>query len=458
MPRPARRIPAPRAMIVAPQPEAGGGRRRRARRRRQWLDAVLACAFTQGVVDPMMCGIAGLGVLMLHDPRTGRQVVFDGLAPCPAAAHESMWSNLFERECSDGYGFVLRGAVNEMGRTAVTVPAILRIFADAHAEHGRTPWGELFGGAIDCARRGWMVRPHVHTMMAMDESAYGRVSTAEKLKLTEDAARLYLRADGTPRRPGEMVVNPDLAATLETIARDGADAFYAGEIARRIAADMAAHGGLITEADLAAVRSRRVAPLRVAHAGREIVLPPPPAGGIFVGEMLRILAHFDLPAMGHNSAAAIRVLAEAMKIAGLDKDAHVGDPDFVEVPVDRLLGDAHTAAAAERIRRGERASLVRRAPSRRAPHHLLRRCRRHGGERDAYARRALRRRGAGARLHAERGDELVRSAARPRHLYAPASGATPLMSRCWSWKAAGRSRRRPHPAAPGSAWRSPRCW
>jgi len=359
MGRPARRVPPARAMIVAPQPEAveagaavlaAGGNA---------LDAVLACAFTQGVVDPMMCGIAGLGVMVLHDPKTGRQIVFDGLAPCPAAAHQTMWSNRFQRECSDGYGFVLDGAVNEMGRTAATVPAILRIFADAHGEFGRMDWSSLFDGAIACARDGWMVRPHVHTMMAMDESAYGRVSTAEKLKLTEDGARLYLRADGTPKRPGERVVNPELAATLALIARDGADAFYTGEIARRIVADMETHGGLITAADLAAVRSRRVAPLRVTHAGRTLVLPPPPAGGIFVGEVLRILSHFDLPALGHNSAAMIAILAEAMKIAGLDKDTHVGDPDFVPVPVDTLLGDAHTGDAADRIRRGERASLAR---------------------------------------------------------------------------------------------------
>jgi gamma-glutamyltranspeptidase/glutathione hydrolase len=346
-------------MIVAPQPEAveagaavlaAGGNA---------MDAVVACALAQGVVDPMMCGIGGLGVITLHDPRSGTQVVFDGLAPCPAAAHAEMWTDLFQGECADGYGFVLRGAVNEMGRSAATVPCILRTFADAHAAFGRLPWAALFDGAIACAREGWMVRPHVHAMMAMDETAYGRVNTAEKLTLTEDGARLYLRADGTPKRPGDRVVNPDLAETLAVIARDGAAAFYTGDIAHRIAADMAAHGGLITLEDLAAVRARRVEPLRVPYRGRTLVLPPPPAGGVFVGEVLRILEHFDLPAMGHNSPAMVAVLAEAMKIAGLDKDRHVGDPDFVAVPLERLLGDAHAAEAAARIRAGERAALTR---------------------------------------------------------------------------------------------------
>lgn len=359
MPRPLRRIPTPRAMIVAPQPEAveagaavlaAGGNA---------IDATLACAFTQGVVDPMMCGLGGLGVLTIHDPKTGTQVVLDGLSPCPAGAHAEMWSNLFERECTDGYGFVLTGAPNEVGHASVTVPSILRAFADAHAAFGRMPWSSLFDGAIACARDSWMVRPHVHAMFVSDERAYGRVNIAEKLGHTPDGARLYLRPDGTPKRPGDRVVNPDLAATLATIARDGADAFYTGDIARRIAADMAAHGGLITEADLAAIRCRRVEPLRVVFRGRTLVLPPPPAGGIFVAEVLRILENFDLPSMGHNSAAMVAVLAEAMKIAGLDKDWHVGDPDFVDIPVDRLLSDAYAADCAARIKAGEKTSLAR---------------------------------------------------------------------------------------------------
>lgn len=359
MSRPARRVPPARAMIVAPQPEAveagaavlaAGGNA---------IDAALACAFTQGVVDPMMCGLGGLGVLTVHDPKTGTQIVFDGLSPCPAAAHETMWEALFERECTDGYGFVLKGAPNEVGRGAVTVPSILRTFAEAHAQFGRLPWAALFDGAIACARDGWMIRPHVHTMMVADESAYGRIGIAQKLAHTPDSARLYLRADGTPKKPGERVLNPDLAATLETVARDGADTFYTGEIARRIAADMAAHGGLITEADLAAVRARRVEPLRVPYHGRTLVLPPPPAGGIFIAEVLRILQHFDLPRMGHNSPAMIAVLAEAMKIAGIDKDRHVGDPDFVAIPLHRLLSDGYAHECAARIRAGERASLAR---------------------------------------------------------------------------------------------------
>jgi len=154
-------------------------------------------------------------------------------------------------------------------------------------------------------------------------------------------------------------VNPALADTLDTIARDGADAFYRGDIAAAIVADMAAHGGLITRADLENFRPRREAPLSIPYRGRRIALPPPPAGGIFVAEMLRILERFDLVSLGHNSAEYIRIVAEAMLIAGRDKDEHIGDPDFAPAPLEMLLSDQYADACALGIVAGRRTSLTR---------------------------------------------------------------------------------------------------
>src|SRR3712207_3503275 len=251
MPRPERRLPEPRAMIVAPQPEAveagvavlaSGGNA---------LDAVLACALAQAVVDPAMCGIGGLGVLHGLDPATGDHRLLEGFATCPAACTEGMWEAPFERECPDGYGYVLRGPANELGHRAVATPGILRVLAEAHRRWGRRPWAGLFEPAIALATEGWLVRPHVATMFALDESGYGRLPYREKLAFTEDGARLYLRPDGSPKRLGDAVRNPDLAGTLGTLAREGAEDFYSGSIARRIADEMASRGGLLSAADLA---------------------------------------------------------------------------------------------------------------------------------------------------------------------------------------------------------------
>jgi gamma-glutamyltranspeptidase/glutathione hydrolase len=359
IPPPPRRVPRASAMIVAPQPEAveagaailaSGG---------SAMDAVIACALAQGVVDPMMCGLGGLGVMQVLDPASGVHTVLDGLSTAPLGVREDLWADRFERECPDGFGYVIRGNINELGHTAVTTPGILRVLSKAHARFGRMSWSGLFDPAVALAEEGWLVRPHVATMFHLNETAYGRRPYADKLALTEDGRRLYLRPDGTPKRLGDRVVNPELAGTLRQVARDGAECLYAGALGARILQDMRHHGGLLTAEDLAGFTPEERAPLCITYRGHTIALPPPPAGGIMVAQILRILERFDLTVLGHNSPAYIQLVAEAMKIAGRDKDRHIGDPRFIAPPLDRLLSDTYADACAEAIRRGERTALTR---------------------------------------------------------------------------------------------------
>jgi gamma-glutamyltranspeptidase/glutathione hydrolase len=359
MPQPPRRLPEARAMVVAPQPEAAEAGAAMLAAGGNALDAALAAALTQGVVDPMMCGIGGIATMQVYDPASGTHLVMNGLGTCPGAATPDMWARDFLGECSDGFGFRVKGYANELGPLAVTVPGAVKVFAEAHARLGRKPWAALFGPAIGFAEEGWIIRPHVHTMFTMNEAPYGRLSYADKLAYTEDGKRLYLRPDGSLKRLGDAVRNPDLAATLRVLARDGAAAFYEGEIARRIVAEMEQRGGLVSLADLAGFRATISAPIKVGYRGYDVAVAEPPAGGVVVAEMLRILERFDLQALGHNSAEYIRVVAEAMKIAGADKEAHIGDPVFNPAPLEMLLGDAYADGCAGRIRAGERASLTR---------------------------------------------------------------------------------------------------
>ncbi|MCX7373100.1 MAG: gamma-glutamyltransferase, partial [Alphaproteobacteria bacterium] len=142
--RPIRRLPEPRAMIVAPQPEAVVAGEEILHAGGNALDAAIGCALAQGVVDPMMCGMGGLGVLRIHDPVRGLHAVWDGLSTAPAAARAEMFAERFTGECGDGYGYILSDHANELGHQAVTVPGILAAFSAAHAEAGRLPWAELF--------------------------------------------------------------------------------------------------------------------------------------------------------------------------------------------------------------------------------------------------------------------------------------------------------------------------
>ena len=150
-----------------------------------------------------------------------------------------------------------------------------------------------------------------------------------------------------------------MARTLERIAKGGAEIFYHGEIAEEIEADMKAGGGLLSRHDLATYETTRTDPLMGSYRGYEIATNHPPGGGIMLIEMLNILEAFDLAGLGHNSADYIRVVAEAMKAATADKDAFVGDPAFVEVPLARLTGKAHAADLSARIKAGERLSVTR---------------------------------------------------------------------------------------------------
>lgn len=347
-----------KAMVVSAQPEASEAGVEILRAGGNAVDAAIAGALVQGVVDPLMCGVAGFGGMALYLPDRAHHGYIDFHAPAPQRATPTMWESLIEGEARDGYGFILKGRVNDIGYQSVCVPAALKAYHEAHTAYGRLPWSDVVQPAIDWAERGWTVRPHVHWFWTQDDQL-GRAPNPARIAYTASGRRLFCREDGTPKRVGDRVVNPDLAAVLSLVAKGGADAFYRGETADRIVADMAAHGGLITHADLADYRPLHNAPLWGDYRDFRIATNQPPGGGAMLLQMLNILEHFDLRALGHNSSEYLRVVAEAMKQATIDKDACIGDPAFVDVPLPRLLAKDYARETAERIRRGNKAEVPR---------------------------------------------------------------------------------------------------
>jgi len=346
-----------KGMIVAPQPEAVEAGALALREGGNCVDAAVACGLVQGVVDPFMAGIAGFGSMQIYMPAKGAHTTIDFHGKVPAAATPEMWADLIEGETRDGFGFILKGWVNDIGYQAITVPGSLKAYGEAHAQFGTLPWARVVAPAIARAEEGFVVRPHVHRFWT-DSSDMGRAPNPERNRATPAAAKLYADAAGDPLKPGTCIKNPDLAKTLRRIAESGADIFYTGDLAAEIDADMAAHGGLLSAADLAAYETTRSEPLWSDYRGLRIATNQPPGGGIMLVEMLNILENFDLAAMGHNSPEYIRVVCEAMKRATIDKDAHVGDPAFAAIP-DHLTDKAYAAEAADAIKRGEVAHVVR---------------------------------------------------------------------------------------------------
>jgi len=347
-----------KGMVVCPQPEAAESGIEVLRAGGNAVDAAVACAFAQTVVDPLMCGIAGFGTAAVYLPGSATHEYVDFHAPAPLAARPDMWEHLLEGEARDGFGFYVKGRVNDIGAQSVAVPATLRGLRRMHERHGHMPWDELVAPAIEWAREGYFVRPAMHLFWT-DEPLPGRAANRERLAYSEAGRQLYCRPDGSPKTIGTPLVNPDYAATLEIIARNGDEPFYRGDIARRMIEDLAAAGGILGLADLERYEPKYREPLKGRYKDRLITTNQPPGGGAMLIEMLNILQAVEAGSLPHNSPEYIRTVCEAMKIATADKDRLIGDPDFVDVPLDQILSEAYAKQQANRIRAGKRATVPR---------------------------------------------------------------------------------------------------
>jgi gamma-glutamyltranspeptidase / glutathione hydrolase len=338
-------------MVTAPQPEAVEVGLECLRAGGNAVDAAIAAALVQTVVDPQMCGLAGFGTLHVYMPSRYVHTTLDFHGRSPLGVRPDMWQHLVLREAEDGWGFILKGRVNELGYGAITTPRTLAAFDLALKRFGTWSLRDLLQPAIAYCEEGFQVRPHMACFWNAPPTL-GREANIMMLTALPATRKIYMKHDGRVLEVGDVLRNPDMGATLRHIAKNGVDDFYRGEIARRIVADMRANGGLLTEADLVTCAPEDIAPLWGTYRGHRIATNNPPGGGIMLLEMLNILEQFDLRALGHNSSEYIHVVAEAMKIATADKDAKVGDPRFVDVPVAELTSKAYASAKADAIRRG----------------------------------------------------------------------------------------------------------
>ncbi|TBW38637.1 gamma-glutamyltransferase [Siculibacillus lacustris] len=297
------------------------------------VDAAVAVGYALAVVDPCCGNIGGGGFLTLRlADGTARFVDFRETAP--AASVRDMYLDAAGRPNTDA---------SLTGWRASGVPGTVAGLDLALARWGSKPRAEVMAPAIRLARDGFVLaRPDT------DILARGTA----RLAADPEAARLFLAPGGGTRAPGDRLIQSDLAATLEAIAAGGAEAFYRGPIAAKVAAAMRAHGGTLTEDDFAAYRAVERDPIRCSYRGhRLITAPPPSSGGVTLCLILGVLEGWDMTAAGWHSAAAVHRTVEAMRHAFYLRNTLLGDPDFVTVPVERLLAPAHLAALRARIER-----------------------------------------------------------------------------------------------------------
>jgi gamma-glutamyltranspeptidase/glutathione hydrolase len=290
------------------------------------IDAAIAAQLVLGLTEPQSSGLGG-GAFILHfDVRTRKVRSYDGRETAPAAAKTDRFIG------ADGKLLSYPAAVGS--GLSVGVPGALRVMELAHKQHGKLPWARLFSPAVNIAQSGFALSPRLHSLIARDPL------------LRNDAAALayFYESDGKALPVGALMRNPDYAATLRIVAREGASAFYRGDIARDIIAAVQRHTrpGDMTEADLVSYLAKEREPVCGIYRGKRICgMPPPSAGGIAVLAMLGMLERFDIAALRPDSTQAVHLFSEAGRLAFADRDHYVADPDTVRVPMQGLIDLAY---------------------------------------------------------------------------------------------------------------------
>ena len=291
------------------------------------VDAAVATGFALAVVHPEAGNLGGGGFLLLRTAK-GKNHFIDFREKAPAAATENMYL--------DAQGNVIPESSKDssvVGYKAIGVPGSVAGMVYAEKQYGKLSIDKVIAPAIKLARDGFPLTYEDAQELKKDEY----------LSEFPESRRIFLR-DGNYYRPGEIFRQPELARTLERLAKDP-DTLYHGAMARELAAAIHKGGGLVTTEDLAAYEVKEREPIRGSYRGYDIIsAPPPSSGGVALVEILNILEGFDLAKLGNRSGGAIHLEAEAFRRAFYDRADFLGDPDYAKVPVAQLIDKKYAAA------------------------------------------------------------------------------------------------------------------
>jgi gamma-glutamyltranspeptidase/glutathione hydrolase len=294
------------------------------------IDAAITMAGVLTVTRPHMNGPGGDTFMIYYDAKAKKVYTLNGAGRAGSKATPAFFAS---RNLKD---------VPNSGILSVSVPGTPGAWADALKRFGTIPLSKALEPAIKYAEQGFPVTPR----LASDLRESSR-------KVTSDAelSRTFMPGGAIPE-VGTTLRQPDLAKSLRAIARQGPSAFYTGEIAKQIVAYMEKEGGLLTADDLAKHTSTWGEPIETTYHGLRVLAFAPPTQGTTTLQLLNIAEQFDLKAMGHNSTQYLNTLTRAAQFAYRDRDAHLADPTFVQVPLDRLLSKSYAADIAAQIRAG----------------------------------------------------------------------------------------------------------
>jgi gamma-glutamyltranspeptidase/glutathione hydrolase len=283
------------------------------------VDAAVAVGLALAVTHPAAGNLGGGGFMLIRT-ADGRTNFIDFRERAPQKASHNMYIGPDGKPTDDSW----------RGYLASGVPGTVRGLEFAQKKYGKKKWADLVEPAVQLARNGFPVS------YGLSQGLRSK-GTSEFLSRFPESKRIFLR-DGKFFEPGELLIQPELAQTLERIRNEGSKDFYEGETARLLAADMAAHGGLITLDDLKNYKVFERTPTTGTYRGYTIIgAPPPSSGGVGIQQMLGMLEGSGYEKHGAGSAATVHFMAEAMRRYFADRSEYMGDPEFYPVPISKLL-------------------------------------------------------------------------------------------------------------------------
>ncbi|QAY76971.1 gamma-glutamyltransferase [Sphingosinicella sp. BN140058] len=346
---------APRpGMVSAADPRAAEAGREILNAGGSAADAALAMMLALTVVEPQSSGIGGGGFFVYHDETSGGMSTIDGREEAPAAAG----SNWFYTAA--GQPLPYRQAIP--GGRSVGVPGNIRLMARAHEAHGKLPWAKLFEPAIRLARDGFVITPRFARTLA---------ANADLAASTPSGRGLFYDADGTAKPAGTTVRNPELARFLTELASRGPEWFYTGPNAQAIVSAVngaARNPSQMKVGDIASYEAKARDPVCGTYRQYRICgMGPPSSGGTTVFAILKQLERFDIAKLGPNDPEAWHLIGDSMRLAYADREAYVGDPDNVRVPVEGMIDPAYLKARSALIQPGKALAHVTAGTPRGAP-------------------------------------------------------------------------------------------
>ena len=297
------------------------------------VDAAVATGYALAVLLPRAGNIGGGGFMLVYLKEQDKLIAIDYRETAPLSAHRDLYKSTDGTVDQNAY---------RKGIRSVAIPGTVAGMQFVLEKYGTMPLSVLMQPAIDLAANGF----------TMDYDTASAIATrTEMLTAHQETKQVFFKQNAEPYKAGELFSQPELADTLQAISDGGADAFYKGEIARKIVTQMHAEGGLLTMEDLDNYKVIERHPVRGRYRGEyEIAsMPPPSSGGIHLIQMLNILENFDIQSMGVHSSDSLHLLTESMRYAYADRSKHLGDPDFYQVPVEWLTSKSYAKQIAKKI-------------------------------------------------------------------------------------------------------------